>query len=203
VLQRDTWLDILGRFVHLAKKDEEQPDGTTKRKETMIFPRYHQWDAVTKLVAAARSEGAGHNYLIQHSAGSGKTNSISWLAHRLASLHDAAEQRVFHSVLVVTDRTVLDAQLQEAVQQFEHKTGVVARVTNEDGSKGSKLVQALAGKTPIIVVTIQTFPFVLEKIREEASLKDRRFAVIADEAHSSQTGSAAKKLKQVLTAERA
>ncbi|MCX6626408.1 MAG: DEAD/DEAH box helicase family protein, partial [Candidatus Solibacter sp.] len=202
VLQRDAWLDILGRFVHLEKKDEDQPDGTTRKKESLIFPRYHQWNAVTRLVAAARSEGAGHNYLIQHSAGSGKTNSISWLAHQLASLHDAREQRVFHSVLVVTDRTVLDAQLREAIEQFEHKTGVVFSVSNEDGSKSSKLVEALAGKTPIIVVTIQTFPHVLELIRESTSLKDRRFAVIADEAHSSQTGSAAKKLKQVLTAER-
>ena len=202
ILQRDAWLDILGRFVHLEKKDEVQPDGTTKKKESLIFPRYHQWNAVTQLVAAARSEGAGHNYLIQHSAGSGKTNSISWLAHQLASLHDAAEQRVFHSVLVVTDRTVLDAQLSEAIEQFEHKTGVVFSVTSEDGSKSSKLVEALTGKTPIIVVTIQTFPHVLDLIRESTSLKDRRFAVIADEAHSSQTGSAAKKLKQVLTAER-
>jgi type I restriction enzyme R subunit len=202
ILQRDAWLDILGRFVHLEKKDEDQPDGTTKKKEALIFPRYHQWNAVTKLVAAARSEGAGRNYLIQHSAGSGKTNSISWLAHQLASLHDAAEQRVFHSVLVVTDRTVLDAQLSEAIEQFEHKTGVVYSVTNEEGSKSSKLVEALTGKTPIIVVTIQTFPHVLDLIRESTSLKNRRFAVIADEAHSSQTGSAAKKLKQVLTAER-
>ena len=202
ILQRDAWLDILGRFVHLEKKEEVQPDGTTQKKEALIFPRYHQWNAVTQLVAAARSEGAGHNYLIQHSAGSGKTNSISWLAHQLASLHDAAEQRVFHSVLVVTDRTVLDAQLSEAIEQFEHKTGVVFSVTSEDGSKSSKLVEALTGKTPIIVVTIQTFPHVLDVIRESTSLKDRRFAVIADEAHSSQTGSAAKKLKQVLTAER-
>jgi type I restriction enzyme R subunit len=202
ILQRDAWLDILGRFVHLEKKDEEQPDGTTKKKESLIFPRYHQWNAVTRLVAAARSEGTGHNYLIQHSAGSGKTNSISWLAYQLASLHDAADQRVFHSVLVVTDRTVLDAQLSEAIEQFEHKTGVVFSVTSDEGSKSSKLVEALTGKTPIIVVTIQTFPHVLDLIRESTSLKDRRFAVIADEAHSSQTGSAAKKLKQVLTAER-
>src|ERR1017187_1733787 len=202
ILQRDAWLDILGRFVHLERKDEDQPDGTTKRKETLIFPRYHQWNAVTRLVATARVEGPGHNYLIQHSAGSGKTNSISWLAHQLASLHDAADQRVFHSVLVVTDRTVLDAQLQEAIQQFEHKTGVVFNVTNEEGSKSPKLVEALTGNIPIIVVTIQTFPHVLDLIRESTSLKDRRFAVIADEAHSSQTGNAAKKLKAVLTAER-
>src|ERR1019366_7582763 len=188
ILQRDAWLDILGRFVHLAQKDEDLPDGTTNKKESLIFPRYHQWNAGTRLVAAARSEGSGHNYLIQHSAGSGKTNSISWLAHQLASLHDAAEQRVFHSVLVVTDRTVLDAQLSEAIEQFEHKTGVVFSVTSEDGSKSSKLVEALTGKTPIIVVTIQTFPHVLDLIRESTSLKDRRFAVIADEAHSSQTG---------------
>ena len=202
IFGRNAWLDILGRFIYLEKKDEEQPDGTTKKKETIIFPRYHQWNAVTRLVAAARTEGSGHNYLIQHSAGSGKTNSISWLAHQLASLHDDADQRVFHSVLVVTDRTVLDAQLQEAVEQLEHKTGVVSSVTAEDGPKSSKLKEALSGKTPIIVVTIQTFPHVLDLIRESTTLKDRRFAVIADEAHSSQTGNAAKKLKQVLTAER-
>jgi type I restriction enzyme R subunit len=202
VFERNAWLDILGRFIYLEKKDEEQPDGTTKKKETIIFPRYHQWNAVTRLVAAARTEGSGHNYLIQHSAGSGKTNSISWLAHQLASLHDDADERVFHSVLVVTDRTVLDAQLQEAVEQLEHKTGVVSSVTAEDGPKSSKLKEALSGKTPIIVVTIQTFPHVLDLIRESTTLKDRRFAVIADEAHSSQTGNAAKKLKQVLTAER-
>jgi type I restriction enzyme R subunit len=202
VLERDSWLNVLGRFVHLEKKDEVQPDGTTKRKESLIFPRYHQLDAVTKLVATARIEGTGHNYLIQHSAGSGKTNSISWLAHQLASLHDAGDQRAFHSVLVVTDRTVLDDQLRDAIQQLDHKTGVVKSVTNEEGSKSSKLAEALKGNTPIIVVTIQTFPFVLELIREDTSLKERRFAVIADEAHSSQTGNAAKKLKQVLTAER-
>jgi type I restriction enzyme, R subunit len=202
ILQRDTWLEILGRFLYVETKPEEQPDGTTRTKETIVFPRYHQWNAVTRLVAAARAEGSGHNYLIQHSAGSGKTNSISWLAHQLASLHDDADQRVFHSVLVVTDRTVLDSQLQEAVEQLEHKTGVVSSVTSEEGPKSAKLKDALAGKTPIIVVTIQTFPHVLHLIRESASLKDRRFAVIADEAHSSQTGNAAKKLKQVLTAER-
>jgi type I restriction enzyme R subunit len=202
ILQRDAWLEILGRFVHLEKKQEDQPDGTKKVKESLIFPRYHQWNAVTRLVETARTEGPGHNYLIQHSAGSGKTNSISWLAYQLASLHDATDQRVFHSVLVVTDRTVLDSQLSEAIEQFDHKTGVVFSVTNEEGSKSSKLAEALTGKTPIIVVTIQTFPHVLELIRQSTSLKDRRFAVIADEAHSSQTGSAAKKLKQVLSAER-
>jgi len=141
-------------------------------------------------------------YLVQHSAGSGKTNSISWLSHQLASLHDEADTKLFDSVIVITDRTVLDSQLQDAIYQFEHKHGVVVRITDEGGSKSSQLVKALADRAPIIIVTIQTFPFVLDAIRDTVTLKGRRFAVIADEAHTSQTGSAAKKLKQVLTAER-
>lgn len=203
VLDRDAWLDIIGRFVHLEKKQETQPDGSVIEKNAMIFPRFHQWEAVTLLEAAAKEEGAGDKYLIQHSAGSGKTNSISWLAHRLASLHDDQDGKVFDSVIVITDRTVLDAQLQDAIYQFEHKHGVVVRITDDGGSKSAQLVKALADRAPIIIVTIQTFPFVLDAIRDTVPLKDRRFAVIADEAHTSQTGSAAKKLKQVLTAERA
>jgi type I restriction enzyme R subunit len=202
VLGRDAWLDVLGRFVHLEKKQETQLDGSTQEKQTLIFPRFHQWEAVTQLVATARTEGPGMKYLVQHSAGSGKTNSISWLAHQLASLHDAADQKLFDSVIVITDRTVLDDQLQDAIYQFEHKHGVVVRITDEGGSKSSQLVKALADRAPIIIVTIQTFPFVLDAIRDTVTLKGRRFAVVADEAHTSQTGSAAKKLKQVLTAER-
>jgi len=202
VLDRDAWLDILGRFVHLEKKQETQPDGTVVEKQALIFPRFHQWEAVTQLVATARTEGPGMKYLVQHSAGSGKTNSISWLSHQLASLHDETDTKLFDSVIVITDRTVLDSQLQDAIYQFEHKHGVVVRITDEGGSKSSQLVKALADRAPVIIVTIQTFPFVLDAIRDTVTLKGRRFAVIADEAHTSQTGSAAKKLKQVLTAER-
>lgn len=202
VLQRDSWLDIIGRFVHLEKEVVELDDGSVRDKFTMIFPRFHQWEVVTKLLDAAKEEGSGKKYLIQHSAGSGKTNSIAWTAHQLASLHNAADKKIFDSVIVITDRTVLDAQLQEAIYQFEHKHGVVARITNDHGSKSKELVKALTDRVPIIIVTIQTFPFVLDAIRENGSLVDRSFAVIADEAHTSQTGSAAKKLKQVLSAER-
>ncbi len=169
-------------------------------RESLIFPRYHQWEAVNRLLAAARDEGPGHTYLIQHSAGSGKSNSIAWLAHRLASLHDDAERKVFDSVIVVTDRTVLDQQLQETIYQFEHKEGVVVRIKDE-GVKSAQLAEALTSGAPIIIVTLQTFPFVLDAIRERATLKGRAFAVIADEAHSSQTGSAASHLTRVLTAE--
>jgi type I restriction enzyme R subunit len=201
VLQRESWLDILGRFVHLETKDEEDKSGKKITKESLIFPRFHQWEAVTQLISAARDEGAGQNYLIQHSAGSGKSNSIAWVAHRLASLHDAKDDKVFHSVIVVTDRNVLDSQLQDTIYQFDHKTGVVVGIKDKGGSKSSQLVTALAGGTPIIIVTLQTFPFVLEEIRKQNSLKARRFAVIADEAHSSQTGAAASGLAKVLASE--
>lgn len=203
VLEHDAWLNIVGRFVHLEKESITEDDGTLTEKVSMIFPRFHQWEAVTKLVDTAQIEGAGEKYLIQHSAGSGKTNSIAWTAHQLASLHDANDKKVFDSVIVITDRTVLDSQLQDAIYQFEHKHGVVEKVTNDGSSKSSKLTKALQDRVPIIIVTIQTFPFVLDAIRETTSLKDRTFAVIADEAHSSQTGATAKKLKQVLSAERA
>ncbi|HWS99890.1 MAG TPA: DEAD/DEAH box helicase family protein [Pyrinomonadaceae bacterium] len=200
VLERASWLNILGRFVHLEKKEKKQPDGSRIVKESMIFPRYHQWEVVNKLIETARTEKAGHKYLIQHSAGSGKSNSIAWLAHQLASLHDENDRKVFDTVIVITDRTVLDDQLQETIYQFEHKEGVVCRIKRE-GVKSEQLVKALVDRMPIIIVTIQTFPFVLDAIREVATLKDRTFAVIADEAHSSQTGAAARTLREVLTAE--
>ena len=195
VFQPDAWLTILQRFVHL--------DVGAGGREVMIFPRFHQWEAVSQLVDAAREEGPGNRYLIQHSAGSGKSKSIAWTAHQLASLFDEQDLRVFDSVIVITDRTVLDAQLQETIYQIEHKDGVVVRVNREDGagSKSEQLAEALEKSARIIIVTIQTFPFVLDLIQERTSLKDRRFAVIADEAHSSQTGSIAAKLRQVLTAE--
>ena len=200
VLQRDSLLNILGNFVHLERKESTDASGRKTVRESLIFPRYHQWDAVNALVNTARAEGPGHSYLIQHSAGSGKSNSIAWLAHRLASLHNTQDTKVFDSVVVVTDRTVLDAQLQETIYQFEHKAGVVTRIKSE-GVKSEQLAKALIDRVPIIIVTLQTFPFVLEAIRQQTSLKDRTFAVIADEAHSSQTGSAASALSRVLTAE--
>ena len=200
ILQRDAWLNIVGRFVHLAKEEKKTPEGKKQIRETLIFPRFHQWEAVTNLLTTAKFEKAGHKYLIQHSAGSGKSNSIAWLAHQLSNLHDDADNKVFSSVIVITDRTVLDKQLQDTIYQFEHKAGVVCKVT-DDAVKSAQLAEALKDGLPIIIVTIQTFPHVLEAIQKEAGLKGRTFAVIADEAHSSQTGAAAKKLKQVLTAE--
>ncbi len=202
ILQRDAWLNIIGRYVHLSREEQKDDAGKKVIKEKLIFPRYHQWECVTKLLVTTKAEKAGHKYLIQHSAGSGKTNSIAWLSHQLANLHDEADQKVFSSVIVITDRTILDQQLQDAIYQFEHKQGVVCRITSkESGAKSSKLAQALKDGVPIIIVTIQTFPFVLEAIQADTTLKNRTYAIIADEAHSSQSGSAAKKLKQVLTAE--
>ncbi|OBI14927.1 restriction endonuclease subunit R [Mycobacterium sp. E2327] len=201
ILQRDTWLDILGRFMHLHVEDKIDPaTGAKTRKQTMLFPRYHQWEAVTKLVEAARTEGPGHRYLVQHSAGSGKTNSISWLTHRLSVLHDAANKPVFDSVIVITDRNVLDAQLQEAIRQIESTPGVIAHIEGLGGSKSDELAEALAGGTKIIIVTIQTFPYALDLIQGQAHLKGKTFAVIADEAHSSQAGEASKQLKAALSA---
>ena len=143
----------------------------------MIFPRYHQWDVVTKLVGAARVEGAGQRYLVQHSAGSGKSNSIAWTAHQLASLYSDGGEKLFRSVIVVTDRTVLDDQLQETIYQFEHRGGVVARVNREEGegSKSQQLAEALEAGTPIIIVTLQTFPHVLEAVQERTTLKGQAF----------------------------
>ena len=168
----------------------------------MIFPRYHQLDAVRRLVGHARTHGAGRNYLIQHSAGSGKSNSIAWLAHRLASLHDAADAKIFHSVIVITDRRVLDQQLQNTIYQFEHKTGVVEKIDENT----QQLARALSNGTPIIISTIQKFPFIAQAIRtleakgESIALdtRDRRFAVIVDEAHSSQSGETVAALKGIL-----
>ncbi|MGY1978166.1 type I restriction endonuclease subunit R [Nocardia gipuzkoensis] len=200
ILRRDTWLEILDRFMHLEVTERRDPDtGRKTRKETLLFPRFHQWEAVTQLVATARTEGPGQKYLIQHSAGSGKTNSISWLAQRLASLYDDADKKVFSSVIVVTDRTVLDTQLQEAIHQINRTSGVVAHIDGLSGSKSSELAAALESGTHIIIVTIQTFPFALEAIANKEALRGRSFAIIADEAHSSQTGGASNKLKQVLS----
>lgn len=194
VWERDGWLEIIGRYL-ITKRDQK------KRITSVLFPRYHQLDATRKLVQAVLAEGPGGKYLIQHSAGSGKTNSIAWTAHFLADLHDANNKKVFDTVLVVSDRTVLDTQLQEAIFDFERTAGVVATIKGEAGSKSAELAEALSGSKKIVVCTIQTFPKALNAVQELAATQGKRFAVIADEAHSSQTGEAAAKLKQVLSAE--
>lgn len=201
VLLPENLLNILARFVHLEIEEKEDWEGRKYKKETLIFPRYHQWDVVSQLVNAARTEGPGHKYLIQHSAGSGKSNSIAWSAHQLSALHTAAGHKLFDSIIVVTDRTVLDDQLQETISQFTSTEGVVGRINRSegDGSKSEKLAAALEGSQPIIIVTIQTFPYVLRAIENSVSLKERNYVVIADEAHSSQTGSTARQLKEVLS----
>ena len=203
VLARDSFLDILGHFMFV------------EGQEKMIFPRYHQLDAVRKLVQAARADGPGHNYLVQHSAGSGKTNSISWLSHRLGSLHDKLDSKVFDCVIVVTDRRVLDSQLQDAIYQIEHAQGVVKRIDKDS----KQLAEALVDGTQIVVTTLQKFPFVLRGLLRVAGadstdaatvaeqeradewavrIAGRRYAVVVDEAHSSQIGETARQLKAVL-----
>src|SRR4029077_10939958 len=173
-----------------------------KKKITSItFPRYHQLDATRKLQAKVLEEGAGGKFLIQHSAGSGKTNSIAWSAHFLADLHDANNEKLFDSVIVISDRNVIDSQLQEALFDFQRTAGVVATIKSEGASKSGQLAEALAAGKKIVVCTIQTFPFALEEVRKLAATEGKKFAVIADEAHSSQTGEAAAKLKQVLSPE--
>ena len=206
VLERDSLLDLLARFIHLQIDEKRDDQGRKVKTESMIFPRYHQLEAVRMLVDAARSEGVGHSYLVEHSAGSGKSNTIGWLTHRLASLHDAANARVFDSVIVVTDRVVLDQQLQDTIYQFEHRRGVVQRI--DESSR--QLAEALENAVPVIITTLQKFPFVsrqLLKMAEErgatgtGTLATRRCAVIVDEAHSSQGGETATDLKEVLGGE--
>ena len=192
VWERDSMLDIVGRFIHLQKESGTDPNtGKKWSKETMIFPRYHQLDCVRKLEAASRANGAGTNYLVQHSAGSGKSNSIAWLAHRLASLHDEDDNKVYHSVVVLTDRRVLDQQLQNTIHQFDHKEGVVEKIDKHS----DQLATALATGTPIIISTIHKFGFIQDKI---GALPDRRYAIIVDEAHSSQSGEMAVNVKEML-----
>lgn len=221
VLERESFLDIVGSFIFLETSEETVDDGRGGRKrvakETMIFPRYHQLDAVRKLVGAARTEQAGNNYLIQHSAGSGKTNSISWLSHRLSSLHTSEDSKVFDCVIVITDRRVLDKQLQDAIYQIEHAQGVVKAIDENS----LQLSEALIDGTKIVITTLQKFPFILRgllhiagadnpdnpdevaitKAKEwQEAIADRKYAVIVDEAHSSQTGETARELKRILGA---
>ncbi len=208
VLTRDSLLDILHRFLHLEVTKSRDPiSGQVKTSTVLLFPRYHQWDAVTKLTDAAKIEGPGQRYLIQHSAGSGKTNSIAWTAHRLARLHDFDSKKIFDSVIVVTDRNVLDAQLREAIKQIDGDIGLVAAIDKDEvaksgtRSKSGLLAKSLAEGKLIIVVTLQTFPYAMKEIQESKALKGKSFAVIADEAHSSQSGKTAGELKSMLSAE--
>lgn len=207
VWERNAWLTIIGRLMIVETKEEwDVATGTSVRRTSMLFPRFHQWEAVTNVVAAVIEEGVGQRYLIEHSAGSGKTNTIAWTAHRLARLH-VDNVKLFDSVIVVVDRTVLDGQLQDAIRQIDGTGKIVATISPEDvrkagaKSKSSLLAAALKNGELIIAVTVQTFPHALEEIRADAALEGKRFAVIADEAHSSQSGQISSKLKQVLTAE--
>ncbi|MEE4297342.1 MAG: DEAD/DEAH box helicase family protein [Wenzhouxiangella sp.] len=205
VLERNSFLDLLARFLHLQIEEKRTDDGKKVKKETMIFPRYHQLQAVRNLVEAAAKEGTDHNYLVEHSAGSGKSNTIGWLAHRLSSLHNQSDERVFDSVIVVTDRIVLDQQLQNTIYQFDHRQGVVEKI--DENSR--QLAEALEGAVPIIITTLQKFPFVSQQLlnmseergETRSHLPSRKCAVIIDEAHSSQSGETATDLKEVLGGE--
>ncbi len=190
VLTKHSWLEIIGCFIHLQVEEFEY-EGRLRKKENLIFPRYHQLDVVRKITRHAQEHGAGRNYLVQHSAGSGKSNSIAWLSYRLSGLHNAENQRIFDSVIVVTDRRVLDSQLQNTIYQFEHKSGVVQRIDKDS----QQLADAIGSGANIIITTLQKFSFIVEKMGD---LPNRKYAVIIDEAHSSQGGEASKKMKQVL-----
>lgn len=180
VLQKDIFLEILHKYFLFDKE-----------KNQMIFPRYHQLDAVTKILDHVKKNGSGHNYLIQHSAGSGKSNTIAWLAHRLSGLHNSNNEIIFNSIIVVTDRKVLDNQLQKTVYQFERVAGVVEKIDKDS----AQLRNAINSGKKIIITTLQKFPVIFK----EVNAGNKKFAIIVDEAHSSQTGDSAKKLKISLT----
>ena len=184
ILTKDTILDLISKFIFVEVKEKvDEETGKVKRSENLIFPRYHQLDVIRKILADVRENGTAQNYLIQHSAGSGKTNSIAWLAHRLTSLHDAHNKIIFDNVVIVTDRVVVDRQLQKAIMGMEHKAGLI-RVM-DDKCVSADLAIALNGNTKIIATTIQKFPYIVDSV---ANLKNKRFAVIIDEAHSSTAG---------------
>ena len=194
VLQKDALMDILQRFINLEVKHEKDASGKTVEKQTLIFPRYHQLDVVRKLVADTKQKGSGQHYLIQHSAGSGKSNSIAWLSYHLQKLHDDDNQSIFNSIIIVTDRTVLDRQLQETITSFDATTGLVETIGDNKSSKD--LLKAINDGKQIIITTLQKFPVIYQDVESTAG---KRFAVIVDEAHSSQTGSASQKLKIALS----
>ena len=184
ILKKDTVLDLISKFIFVETKEKvDELTGKTKRSENLIFPRYHQLDVIRKTLADVKENGTAQNYLIQHSAGSGKTNSIAWLAHRLTSLHDADNKIIFNNVIIVTDRVVVDRQLQKAIMGMEHKAGLI-RVM-DDKCNSADLAIALNSNTKIIATTIQKFPYIVDSV---SGLKKKRFAVIIDEAHSSTAG---------------
>ncbi|MEC5424288.1 DEAD/DEAH box helicase family protein [Virgibacillus sp. C22-A2] len=193
ILQKDSLLDILFRFVYLEKEDVQDSTGEIiDKKETVIFPRYHQLDVVRKIEADVKEKDVGNNYLVQHSAGSGKTNSISWLSHRLAKLHDNENNPTFSSIIVITDRRVLDKQLQDAIFQLEHKAGMVEKIDKDS----NQLAEAIINGTRIIITTLQKFPFIMEKVGEFSRGK---YGIIIDEAHSSQGGKSAAAMTNILS----
>ncbi len=196
VLNKDSFMDILHRYIHLqveTKKEKRGGKEIKKITKTIIFPRYHQLDVVTKLIDDVKQNGSGKNYLIQHSAGSGKSNSIAWLAYRLQSIHDDNDKNIFTSVIVVTDRKVLDNQLQDTISGFDHRDGIVETI--DDKKKSTDLRDAINDGKQIIITTLQKFPIIYKEIDVN---KKRNFAIIVDEAHSSQSGNSAKKLKTAL-----
>ncbi|SEG25945.1 type I restriction enzyme, R subunit [Thermomonospora echinospora] len=212
VWQRDNWLDMLERFVH--EQRTKSPGGRTTR--TLIFPRFQQWDAVKKLTAHAARHGAGHNYLVMASAGSGKSNTIAWLAHRLSSLHTPTDpgaldpeavanglkpgEPVFDKIIVITDRRNLDAQLRETIGSFEQTAGLVVKIDEKLGTKSEQLAKALSQETgKIITVTLHTFPALMDYLRRNPTeIQGRTFAIVVDEAHSSQSGDAATAVRAAL-----
>lgn len=200
VCQRDAWIRIFHNFIYMEKRDVVDLKGNWKKQERLIFPRFHQWTAVNAMIADASANGPGMAYLCEHSAGSGKTSTIAWTAHDLVKLRRDDGAPIFDTVIIVTDRTVLDSQLQEAVQQLDHQKGLIAAIDRDRSSKSKsqQLTEALLKGVPIIVVTIQTFPYAMEAILTEQSLKDKTFGVIIDEAHASQTGTTASKLQATL-----
>nr|WP_239520147.1 DEAD/DEAH box helicase family protein [Methanococcus maripaludis] len=196
VLTKDSLMTILQRFLNVSVEETKEMKNGKETKKTstkLIFPRYHQLDVVTKLVDDVKTNGSGHSYLIQHSAGSGKSNSIGWIAYRLASLHDETDKNIFTSVIVVTDRKVLDSQLQDTISGFDHKLGLIETIDEKKTSKDLK--DAINSGKKIIVTTLQKFPVIYEEVENNHG---KRFAVIVDEAHSSQTGRSAQKLKIAL-----
>lgn len=196
VLQKDSLLDILHRFIsHVKEKEEVTKNGVTKMvtKDKVIFPRYHQYDVVKKVIADVREKGPGTNYLIEHSAGSGKSNSIAWIAYRLASLHNDNNDSVFDSVIVVTNRVVLDSQLQDTINSFEHVPGLLECIDEKKHSRD--LAEAINDKKRIIICTIQKFLFAYKDIER---FSGRKFAIIVDEAHQGQSGESAKTLRRSL-----
>ena len=206
----DSLLNLIQHFVHTVEEEITDSKGKTVKRKRLIFPRYHQLDAVRRMVAHAREVGTGYRYLIQHSAGSGKSNSIAWLAHQLSVLHGADDRRVFDQIVVISDRRVIDRQLQAVVSQFEKTLGVVETIDEKKSS--SDLLKALRGGKQIIVSTLQKFPVVRQHAAAEAEetggsastgAAGKRFAVIIDEAHSSQTGESVRSVKQALSLEEA